>query len=310
MLERVVSNWPLKLLALGLAFAIWVSVTGEPWILQDFQVPLDLRLPRDLVAATNAPTTVAVRLRGRESQMRRIDPVPLALRVDLGGATPGDQDLQLSPEDLVGIPRGVDVDFVRPERVRLTLDRRMARDLLVEPTFIGRPATGFMVYGTEILPEVLSIEGPASQVADLEVLRTSPIHLDGRQAPFVARVGVVLDRPLVRVVDPRPLEVRVVVDARATERTFNDVPVTVTGALRQVRVVPSALDVTLSGPPGILNRLGPAQVRAVADATGLPPGRRDHAVDVRVVFENISAGDRTRIVVKSIERRRVLVTVE
>jgi len=310
MLDRILANWPLKLLALGLAFAIWVSVTGERWGLQDFQIPLDLSLPQDLVLATNAPTTVTVRLRGRESRMRRLDPVPMALRVDLAGATAGDQDLQLSPGSLVGVPRGVEVDFVRPDRLRLTLDRRLARDLPVEPTFLGRPATGYSVYGTEITPLVLSVEGPAAQVADLEVLRTSPIGLDGRSAPFVAHVGVVLDRPLVRITDPRPLEVRVVVDALAIERKFDDLPVRVTGASGPASVVPATLDVTLSGPPSVLSQLDRSRVFPVADAAGLRPGAGPQAVDVRIVFENIPAGDRTRILVKSIGRRRVLVTLK
>jgi len=310
MLERVLANWPLKLLALGLAFAIWVSVAGERWILQDLQVPLDLSLAHDLVVSTNAPTTVTVRLRGLESRMRRLDPVPIALRVDLTDATPGDHDLLLSPRDLVGVPGGVEVDFVRPDRLRLQLDRRLKRDLPVEPTFLGRPATGFSVYGTEVTPEVLSVEGPASQVADLEVLRTSPIRLDGRSAPFVARVGIVLDRARVRVTDPRPLEVRVVVDARAAERTLESLPVEVVSAVGSVTVVPETLDVTLSGPPNVLKGLEPSQVRPVVDATGLVARSGPQAVDVRVVFENIPAGERMRILVKSISRKRVLVTVK
>jgi len=310
MLERILANWPLKLLGLGLAFAIWVSVAGERWILQDLQVPLDLGLGHDLVVSTNAPTTVTVRLRGRESRMRRLDPVPITLRVDLSDAAPGDHDLLLSPRDLVGVPGGVEVDFVRPDRLRLQFDRRLVRNLPVEPTFLGRPATGFMVYGTEITPEVLSVEGPATQVADLEVLRTSPIRLDGRSAPFVARVGVVLDRPRVRVTDPRPLEVRVVVDAQATERTLEDLPVEVVGAAGPATVVPAILDVTLSGPSSLIEKLEPSQVRPVADATGLVARAGPQAVDVRVVFENIPAGDRMRILVKSIGRRRVLVTLK
>jgi YbbR domain-containing protein len=310
MFERVLANWPLKLLALGLAFAIWVSVAGERWILQDVQVPLDLELGHDVVVSTNAPTTVSVRLRGRESRMRRLDPVPIALRVDLTDATPGDQDLLLSPHDLVGVPSGVEVDFVRPDRLRLQLDRRLARDLPVEPTFLGRPASGYTVYGTEITPEVLSVEGPASQVADLEVLRTSPIRLDGRAAPFVARVGIVLDRPRVRVTDPRPLDVRVVVDARATERTLEDLPVEVSGAAGRVSVLPETLDVTLSGPPKLIEKLARSQVRPLADATGLVSRAGPRAVDVRVQFENIPAAERMRILVKSISRRTVMVSVE
>jgi YbbR domain-containing protein len=310
MLERVLANWPLKLLALGLAFAIWVSVAGERWILQDLQIPLDLDLGRELVVSSQAPTTVTVRLRGRESRMRRLDPVPIALRVDLAKATPGDQDLLLSPQDLVGVPSGVDVDFVRPDRLRLQLERRLVRSLPIEPTFLGRPPAGYTVYGTEITPEVLSVAGPASQVADLEVLRTSPISLEGRTAPFVTRVGVVLERPWIRVTEPRPLEVRVVVDARATERRLEDLPVRIVGAAGPATVVPETLDVTLSGPPTILDRLERSQVRPVVDVAGLVARGAPQAVDVRVVFENIPAADRLRIHVKSTGRRSVLVTLE
>ena len=62
MLERVLANWPLKLLSAALAFAIWVFVTGEKRIVQDFSVPLDIRLPDSRILTETPPNTVTVRL--------------------------------------------------------------------------------------------------------------------------------------------------------------------------------------------------------------------------------------------------------
>ena len=53
MLDRVLVNWPLKLFAVSLAFAIWVFVSGEDSIVQDFDVPLDLQLPNKLTTPMN-----------------------------------------------------------------------------------------------------------------------------------------------------------------------------------------------------------------------------------------------------------------
>ncbi len=70
MLDRVLVNWPLKVLAISLAFAIWVFVSGEKRIVKNFEVPLDLRLPDHLALLEAPQRTVSVRLRGPESLIR------------------------------------------------------------------------------------------------------------------------------------------------------------------------------------------------------------------------------------------------
>ena len=121
MLDRILTNWPLKVLAIVLAFAIWVSVTGEKRTLQDFQVPLEVRVADELVLASTPPNTVTVRLRGSESLLRRLDPLPIVVRADLTDASTGEQDVQLSAGDIGGLPRGVEVDFIDPDRIRVVI---------------------------------------------------------------------------------------------------------------------------------------------------------------------------------------------
>jgi len=309
MLDRMAAHWPLKLLSLALAFAIWVSVTGESRVVQDFRVPLELQLGDDITVASSPPTTIEVRLRGVESLMRRVDPVRMVMRLDLRDANEGEQELVLATESLSGIPRGVEVDFIDPNRAQVVLARVLRVDLPVEPTFLGQPADGYALYDAGVDPERLLVEGPKEQIEKLEVLRTNPIRLDDRSEPFIVRVGVAQEGELVRVLGRETLDVRVVVDAAAVERRVENVPVDVIGAATGTTVNPESINVILSGPPRLVDLLTPDQIHLIADVSRLAPDTTQADVPIRVEFAGISIDELSRIEVKSMSRRHVEVSL-
>jgi YbbR domain-containing protein len=282
-------------------------VTGEQRIVQDFSLPLEVELSDDRVVASPTPNTVTVRVRGAESLMRRLDPVPMALSVNLRDAAPGEHDVQLGSEQLVNLPRGVDVEFIDPDRLSLIVERRLRRELDVEVTFLGQPPEGYAFYGAESYPGTILVEGPESQIEPLEHVRTNAIRLDQRTESFVVQATAVPVGEFVRIVDPRPLEVRVDVDEMPRDRTFQGIPVVVTGAGQGSRARPDRLDVTLSGPPSLIDRILPDQIRLVADASGLEPSRQAREVEVRVELVDVSARDQGRVSVKSPSGRKVSV---
>ena len=305
MLELLTHNWPLKLLAVALAFAIWVSVTGEDRVVQDFSLPLEVNLSNEpVVLSSEMPNTVLVRLRGAQSLMRRLDPVPLSVSIDMSQAPPGDHDVLLSQADVLNVPRGIDVEFIQPDRLALKLERRRSRELAVEVTTVGQPPEGFHYYGSVADPAAMKVEGPESEIEILETLRTNPIRLNLRTEPFVVRVNPQVEGN-VRVVDPQFLEVRVNVAPAPSVRKLAGLPIELVGAPRGSRVSPDRVDVTLSGPPAILDRVLPEQVRVVADASGLLPANRAQQVDVVAELTGISPRDRSLITVKSISRPTV-----
>jgi YbbR domain-containing protein len=310
MLDRVLSNWPLKLLSMALAFAIWVSVTGETRVVQDFQVPVAIAVPGELILASTLPNTATVRLRGSEGMMRRVDRLPMVLSVDLTDADEGNQDVQLSRSILEGIPRGPEVEFIDPDRLSLALDRRLRRQLPVEPVFLGQPPDGFIKYGSSSDPEFLVVEGPVSELESVEVIHTNGILLDRRRSPFTVQVSVAPEGEFVRVLDPSTVQVRVDVDASPVEKSFEDLPIFVTGTMiHSTTVAPDKLNVTLSGPPSLIVPLLPEQIRLVADVTNLAPSVEKQQVEVRVEFVDVPIEDRTRISVKSPKDRTVSVLI-
>jgi YbbR domain-containing protein len=311
MLEILLRNWPFKLLSLVLAFALWVAVTGENVIVQDYDVPLEVALGDGYTLVGSPPDRADVRLRGAETLIRGINPLrhEMEILLDLSEATPGERTVQLGPDNLLGLPRGVDVARIVPNRLSLVVDEQMQRTLPVEPSITGDPPSGYSLYGARVTPETLTVVGPKSKLEVVAVMGTDPIPLENRTEPFVARVGAVPDSPEIRVLDSRLLTVRVEVDASPVEAVVESVPVVPKGQAYEATLRPTNLRVVLSGPPGLLEAIEPDQVRAVVDVSGLAPRAEAYQVVPRVEFVGVPASDLPRIDVRSVEPESVTIRV-
>jgi YbbR domain-containing protein len=297
MLERIVHNWPLKLVALGLAYAVWVNVAGDTAIVQDFEVPIDIVLAPDHVLAETSPNQVTVRLRGPETLLRNLDPLDLVMRLDMRDYSPPRLlDVQLSELHLSGVPRRVEVDFFDPPRLGIQLHRRLRRELPVEATLLGEVASGFKVYASRVRPEVVEVEGPESVVRELAAVTTDAISVGGRGRTFDSTVGVLPGRPLVRVVEPAPVEVRVIIDEAPVTRTIDGVAVTAPEIEPVSDISPATIAVTLSGPPALLGRLAPAALRARPLLEGLEGGGVQQA-PVAISYPGLTADEAARLTV-------------
>jgi len=312
MLEFLASNWPLKLLALALAFGIWVAVTGEQAIVRDFDAPLDIRLPDNMTFANDPPASVTVRLRGQEMAIRRLGQYDVTASAQLPPGLLGERELSLGAENLTGVPRGVDLEYISPSRVAVVVDRKVRKRLPVEATIAGKPPEGYSYYGAEVRPDTLTVEGPEREVNAMERLRTNPVRLDELTQPSNFVAVTVPDMPHVQVVDPRQLVIRVIVDATPDDRVFKGVAVVPTGQLFRTEITPKQVDVTLSAPPALLDRITPAALLAVVDITGLEPRERPYLVPLDVDYRNIPLEDQPRIALKNItaEEAEVRIFVE
>ncbi len=311
MLDRLRRHWPLKLLSLVLAFLLWVAVTGGDHIVQDYEVPIELELPEALTLVGPAPTSARVRLRATERALRRMDPLrhEMQLRVDLRDAAPGERTVPLTEDHLVGAPAGAEAARIVPDRIAIELDLKGRRELPVVPTIVSDPPRGYAFYGATASPAVLTVEGPQSKVDAMTRLRTDPILLSGHREPFSIRVAAVPESPDVRVASGGVVEVRVVVDAAPTKRTFTSIPVVLAGQTHPATVSPPEVDVVLAGPPALLGRLRRDQIRVVADVGGLEPRPEPYRLEPRVEFLELSADDLARLTVASVSRRAIQVRV-
>lgn len=108
----------LKLLALGLGVAFWLSVASEPVIERRMMAPLGLEnVPDDLSLSGDLPESVEVRVRGTSTVINSLAPGAVVASVDLVDVGPGRFTLPVA----VTAGQGVDVMRVDPASVSVTI---------------------------------------------------------------------------------------------------------------------------------------------------------------------------------------------
>jgi len=209
MTERA-GRWGLRAFAFLGAVVIWwlVSVEKRDRISEKvIDASVSYNTPRGLILL-DPIQSVKVRLRGPERQVRALSPFELDVVVDVAAEDTGSVAVQLSAENVL-TPEEVEVVSIEPAVIDLRLDRDETAMVPVFVPLIGEPAGGAVPGQLRVTPNQARVRGPATLLASLTSISTSPISLDGHALDFVQTVSVVSTDPLVRVVDPPFVTVQV-----------------------------------------------------------------------------------------------------
>lgn len=203
----------LKLIALLLAGVLWFFVSApRRERVRERLVTASISLvsvPPHLVITTTIPSGVAVRVRGRMSELRALASQTLEAAVDLSMIREaGEVEITLRPQHF-NVPQDIEVVSIDPNKFRFTVEQIKERTVEVRPFLVGNPPVGYTVGDPTATPDRALVSGPASQVAKLREVTTERIIMTGRTSTFVQDVAVVSDSPLVRVISPAMTQVMV-----------------------------------------------------------------------------------------------------
>jgi YbbR domain-containing protein len=206
-------NLALKILALLLACVLWFFVSAprrERVRERIVTAPLSLVAMRpELVIITDIPGSVAVRVRGRSTDLRQLTPQSLDVPVDLGWVqAPGEVEFTLRPE-AINVPPDVEIVSIVPNKFRFKIEQLRQRAVEIRPFLVGEPPAGYVVGEATTNPALALVSGPSSQILELSEAATERIIMTGRTATFVQSARVVTDLPLVRVISPTTTQVTV-----------------------------------------------------------------------------------------------------
>jgi YbbR domain-containing protein len=270
----------LKVLAIGLATALWLAVAGQHVVERTLRVPLEFRNspPRHEVVG-EVPSTVDVRLRGSSVVLSRLGAGDVVAVLDLTGARAGSRLFHIPPEQ-VTIPYGVDVMHVMPSTIQLELEVSGARAVPIKPAIEGDPAPGFVVGKVSVDPPMVSVSGPESRLKQLLNATTEPVSVAGASAPVDDSVTVGVPDPSLRMAAPQTAVVRVDIVPAPVERDLAGVAVRARNLAsgRRVQVSPPVVKVAVRGAREALDALRPGSVQSFVDLAGLAPGRYNLAV--------------------------------
>jgi YbbR domain-containing protein len=214
-----VRTWGLRLLALGIAIGFWFSVSFEDReVMSERAIEASVSYNRPLGFIMLDPVkSVSVRVRGSSKQVRQLNPYMVDVQVELPAAE-GLATVNLGPENVL-MPEGLEMVAIEPNVVRVELERETSQRIAVVPEIVGDAAPGSKVGEPEVFPNQVLVTGPVSLLAKTRSLRTRPIRLEGRNATFEETVAVVAPDPLIQIVQPSKVSVRVPIEPPTPPKT-------------------------------------------------------------------------------------------
>ncbi|MEY2929397.1 MAG: hypothetical protein RL033_146 [Pseudomonadota bacterium] len=270
-------NLGLKALSLALALGLTAYQRGSENE-QQRTLPVDLivRLPateahRELM--TLVPPNIHVTVRGSTRALDQliqsgVPPVEVDLRR-------GDAASIRFESEMFAMPPGVKVNIVDPSSIPLNWQDVVERSVPIQASVTGPLASGYTVQNVRVDPTSILLTGPASQVEVMQFVRVAAFDVGGK-TDGVYRHRLKLDPPgqQLSYLGPDSAIVEVTIARQLVQRKFAKRDVIVIGAGR-FKSEPSAVDVTVTGPPEVINGLRDEMVVPRVDMSTAPAELRE-----------------------------------
>jgi YbbR domain-containing protein len=266
-----IENKGLKALSLLLAVLLFV-VSRQPVIdLRLVGVPIEYRgLNPSVKIVGSTEQTVGVRLSGPRDVVRSLTPNQLLVIADLSGKEPGERVVQLKVDESF-LPDNVKVMQIEPASIRIKLEPNLTKRLRVEAHFSGNVAEGREIYGVELNPKEVEIEGPQSVVGKMERALTEIVNMDGRDSDFQTSVEVELPQDS-RVKTPVRIELSVKIGEERLLRRFANAPVRWIDKGANGQLLTKTVWLEVFGPKSAVEALRADDLRVEVKTASLPPG--------------------------------------
>lgn len=204
-----------SVLSVVFTLGIWMSITQGLDTLASFDVPVEYmnrKANQEIITASD--DTVEMQISGTRSLIRTVDPDQLRVRVDLSKAVIGRNSFSLSREN-VSLPPGVILKNLDPERIDVTLDVLVEKELPLQADWVGSMSKGLLLASARLVPDRVLVIGPSRMLENLQTLYTEEIPVDPLTASGSMTVSLALN-PSVKLAPW--LENRVAIDFQIQPR--------------------------------------------------------------------------------------------
>lgn len=262
-------NWLYMLTGLLISVFLWLAVSADTVAQQTLLAELVVvNADRRFVITEQEPATreVSVVFTGRAGDLALLSISRPQVVVTIDSVNAPTREISLEPSLVRG--RGgrdlgdVRAVSVRPDHIILRFERRATKVVPVVPIVQVQPAEGYVFADSpRAEPSAVAVEGPEASVALIDSAFTVPVREENvRQS---RNIEAPLESPSDTLVTFLSESVRITISVEPrSERIFPGIPVGVSGgAVSELRVEPSLVDVRISGPRSRVEAVRPEDLR-------------------------------------------------
>ena len=199
-----------QLLALAVAFVLWLIFTGTPEVVTSISAPIEYQnMPQDLETAAELPRRVSLEISGPAARVHEADLTNRRVVLNMEGVQgPGEWTFTIERRH-IDLPAGLNLVRAIPAQVRLTFERSISASVPVRVRIATPPPEGYHVARQQALPSTLKIVGPESRVRLVTAVDADPIDLSRTVGKARFQVHAFVADPQVRFVSPPLVEVSI-----------------------------------------------------------------------------------------------------
>jgi len=190
--HKIFDQWPAKVLALVAALLLFLFNRFDSLQVRTFSIPLRLVTDTALLPAQDFNHRVKVTIRGTGDLVSEVTEGDLEALVDYSGHQ-GEgvfsAPIQVNRRGTAAENTTLEVT-VDPLVLNLHLERKVVKTVPVHPDFVGEPGKDYEMSGFQVVPSVITVEGPRSVVDKVTAVGTEPIELRGKTDTFTIRARV------------------------------------------------------------------------------------------------------------------------
>lgn len=190
-LNKILDHWPAKVLALAVAILLFLFHRFDSLQTRTYTVPLRLMTDTTLVPAQDYDHRVRVTVRGADEVVAQVTEADLEALSDFSGHQGEGVFRAPIQVNRKGAAQAAALEVsVDPLVLSLHLERKVVKNVPVRPDFVGQPGRNFELAGFQVVPSVITIEGPRSAVEKVPSVTTEPIELRGKTDSFTLKARV------------------------------------------------------------------------------------------------------------------------
>ncbi|MCC6299520.1 MAG: hypothetical protein IT314_09485 [Anaerolineales bacterium] len=182
---------------------------------------------------------------------------------------------------------------VNPDSIHVTIPVSQQggfRDVAVKVVVSGQIAAGYRLENISVFPPVITVFASDPELVNAlpGVVETQPLDLQDAKENISTRLALTLPENIT-IVGAQTVEVQVGISPIQTSVTLSNQPINVTGLSEGLTasVAPQTVDVIISGPLPVLDRLTPQDIIITVDVTDLAIGTYQLTPKVEVLVENV-----------------------
>jgi uncharacterized protein (TIGR00159 family) len=153
----------------------WALVTSRHGQITTVTAPVRLHgLPESLILLRTTPEDVNVQIKSMSSLTPTPSKLDLTAEIDASGVQEGQTSLRVRNSDFK-LPSGITITTVSPSSIRISAERKLRKSVPVKVALQGAMPSGLASWRVISEPAMIDIEGPASQVLQIEFIMTDNI---------------------------------------------------------------------------------------------------------------------------------------